>query len=264
MSRYQDYKNSIKTLKNIDSNKKDYLFIHYSCESFYDKTDGYSPRITSIAIRKVDDGQTELFAIHKIAEIKGISPNEITKHYDELETEMLTRYFDYVTRHSEKTWIHWNMRDANYGFKALEHRAEVLNVEPTKIDDNRKIDLALLFIQRYGDHYVKNPKMKNLIEKNHIVHKDLLYGKEEAEAFKNKEFVKLEMSVSSKVTIFSSFLDLAIDNKLDIDSKKSEIFGTTLRGWCARINDNTVGKIVIYVINLIIAGIVGALISKLF
>lgn len=30
--------------------------IHYSCESFYDRTDGRSPGITSIAVRKLDAG----------------------------------------------------------------------------------------------------------------------------------------------------------------------------------------------------------------
>lgn len=262
MSRYFDYKNSIETLQKIDANKKDYLFIHYSCESFYDKTDGYSPRITSIAIRKVDDGQTELFAIHKIAEIRNILFDEITEHYDELEQEMLTRYFEYVLYHTEKTWIHWNMRDSNYGFKALEHRAEVLGVKPVKIDDNHKIDMALLFIQRYGDHYVQNPKMKNLIEKNHMNPKDLLYGKEEAEAFENKEYIKLGMSAASKVKVFSSFLNLAIDNKLAVDSTKFEIYGSTFKGWCAIIQDKTWCKIVISIINLIIGGLIGALISK--
>jgi hypothetical protein len=32
--------------------------IHYSCESFYERPEGRSPRITSIATRKLDSGQT--------------------------------------------------------------------------------------------------------------------------------------------------------------------------------------------------------------
>jgi hypothetical protein len=31
--------------------------IHYSCESFYDRPNGASPRITSIAVRKLDTGR---------------------------------------------------------------------------------------------------------------------------------------------------------------------------------------------------------------
>ena len=46
--------------------------IHYSCESFYERTDGRSPRITSIAIRKLDAGQTVSFSIHQVAEVDGI------------------------------------------------------------------------------------------------------------------------------------------------------------------------------------------------
>jgi len=40
--------------------------IHYSCESFYDRPNGASPRITSIAVRKLDSGQTLSFSILSI------------------------------------------------------------------------------------------------------------------------------------------------------------------------------------------------------
>ncbi|HUF19319.1 MAG TPA: hypothetical protein VMP00_01065, partial [Burkholderiales bacterium] len=44
------------------------LVIHYSCESFYDKTDGKTPRITFIAVRNLRSGQTDSFSIHQMAE----------------------------------------------------------------------------------------------------------------------------------------------------------------------------------------------------
>lgn len=39
--------------------------IHYSCESFYDRPEGRSPRITSIALRKLSSAQTTSFSIHQ-------------------------------------------------------------------------------------------------------------------------------------------------------------------------------------------------------
>ncbi|WP_152537772.1 hypothetical protein [Agrilactobacillus composti] len=57
MSRYKDHSKAIKTLQGIENNPEKHLIIHYACESFYDKTDGSSPRITSIAVKKFDDEQ---------------------------------------------------------------------------------------------------------------------------------------------------------------------------------------------------------------
>lgn len=264
MSRYNDLKNSAKTLKEIDVNKKDYLIIHYSCESFYDKTDGYSPRITSIAIRNFATFQTELFAIHKIAEIKKIPFNEITNHYDDLEKEMLKRYFKFVDRNKSKKWLHWNMRDSNYGFKAISHRAEVLGVKSEDIDDDKKIDIASLFIQRYGKGYAKNPRIENLLKINHISPKDFLPGKDEAAAFENQEYIKLGMSTASKVDVFSNFLNLAIDNKLIVNSTKFEIYGCTIKGFIAMIQDNMLYTGIFYIANLVLGGFIGAWISNTF
>lgn len=264
MSRYIDYKNSATILKQIDTSKKDYLIIHYSCESFYNKTDGYSPRITSIAIRKFDDSQTELFAIHKIAEIENISFNEISEQYDKLEKKMLAKYFHFISTKEDKKWIHWNMRDSNYGFKAIEHRAEVLGIPPSFINDNSKIDLASLFIKRYGKNYADNPRIKNLIKQNNINPKDLLYGHEEAEAFNNKEYIKLGMSTASKVGIFSDFINLAIDNKLKVKTNKFEIYSFTLCGIYSMIKDNTFYSFIFYIVNLIIGALIGGWIGTFF
>jgi hypothetical protein len=56
------------------SKREDYvLCIHYSCESFYNRPEGQTPRITSIAVRNYSSGQTESFSIYKIAELKKIN-----------------------------------------------------------------------------------------------------------------------------------------------------------------------------------------------
>ena len=55
-----------KQLAKISDNRNNVVVIHYSCESFYDRPDGTSPRITSIAVRNLATGQTESFSIHQI------------------------------------------------------------------------------------------------------------------------------------------------------------------------------------------------------
>ncbi|KAF1303703.1 hypothetical protein [Enterococcus sp. JM9B] len=252
MTRYSDRQEGLATLKTIDLNRKDYLLIHYSCESFYNKEDGKSPRITSIAVRKFDDGQTDLFAIHKTAEIKGIPFSEIENNYDEIEKAMLDKFFQFVQPNSGKKWIHWNMRDTNYGFKAIEHRYEVLGGFPTRIDDQNKIDLSRLFIHLYGKRYIGNPRMIKLMEYNQINQKDFLNGQEEAEAFANRNYIKLSMSTASKVDLFSNYLTQAIDKKLMVLTKKWELNGTSIIGKWYSFKETIFYKPLVLIVNIII------------
>lgn len=61
------------------------ILIHYSCESFYNRSNGSSPRITSIAVRNLESGQTTSFSIHQVAERQGYSAIDLEQHYDRLE-----------------------------------------------------------------------------------------------------------------------------------------------------------------------------------
>ena len=110
------------------------LVIHYSCESFAACVDGRTPRITSIAVRNLESAQTVSFSIHKVAEVRGIEDEETRSRYDELEGEMLNEFFDFVATQKNMRWVHWNMRDINYGFQAIEHRYKVLtNKMPPRV-----------------------------------------------------------------------------------------------------------------------------------
>ena len=104
-----------KTLRGLFESADHSRVIHYSCESFYDRTDGASPRITSIAVRKLSDGQTRSFSIHQVAERRGLSGADLEASYDALERKMLSEFYDYVERLGDVKYLHWNMRDANYG-----------------------------------------------------------------------------------------------------------------------------------------------------
>lgn len=81
--------------------------------------------MTSVAVRKLDSGQTVSFSIHQVAERRQIRFDQIEQHYDDLERETLTAFFGHLGNHRGMKYVHWNMRDVNYGFQAIEHRFRV-------------------------------------------------------------------------------------------------------------------------------------------
>lgn len=212
-------------LDKMTDRPEDVLIIHYSCESFYDRDDGTTPRVTSIAVRNLDSGQTESFSIHKIAEQKKLPFDEIHNHYDQLEHEMLKEYFDFANENQGMMWVHWNMRDINYGFSALEHRFKALSGTPFVLSEGKKFDLARALVSKYGIKYIGHPRLAKLVEKNHIADRDFLTGEEEANAFDNKEYVKLHQSTLRKVDILANILERTADGSLKTNAKWYEIYG---------------------------------------
>lgn len=202
------------------------IVIHYSCESFYDRSDGSSPRITSIAVRNLGSGQTTSFSIHQMAERKRYSSKTLEQQYDELEKLMLDDFYEYVRRHSTHTWLHWNMRDINYGFPALAHRYKVLGGQPLEVHEANLVDLSRLLIDIYGVRYIEHPRLESLVKKNKITHRDFLNGEGEAHAFENKEYVKLHQSTLRKVDIFANVADCADNGTLKTNSSWKDVYGS--------------------------------------
>lgn len=257
------HKNAIKTLKEIDNNPSNYLIIHYSCESFYDITDGHTPRITSIAIYSYSTAQTDSFSIHKTAEKEHVDFDKIEAKYDEIERIMLDDFFEYVREHKNYKWIHWNMRDINYGFKAIEHRYEVLGGTPVLIEDSNKIDLSRLFIQCYGVNYIDHPRMEKLIQLNGIQAKNYLKGADEATAFVNKEYIKLHQSTLRKVDVFSDLLNRAIQGTLKVKSGWKDMYGISIQGILYFCRDKWWMQLIVNIILLVLGGLIGVILDRL-
>jgi len=189
----------------LDKNINQLLAIHYSCQNLNDNNEGFSPRITSVAVLHLGSSTMHSFSIHLIAEIKKIKREEIHDHYDDLEAQMLRDFYSFVKEHQDHYWLHWNMSNINYGFETLEHRFRVLTDEvPPKVDDSKKYNLSSLVSGIYGSNYVDHPKLPNLMEINGGKHRDFLTGKEEVEAFERQEYIKLHKSTMSKVYFFQS------------------------------------------------------------
>lgn len=200
------------------------VVIHYSCEDFYNRPNGSSPRITSIAVKNLANGQTSSFSIHQMAEKRHIPFAQIGQHYDELEKLMLDRFYEYVRAHSGYTWLHWNMRDVNYGFHAIAHRYEVLSGQPVEIHESQLEDLSRLIVAIYGLRYINHPRLPNLVQKNDISTLDFLSGAEEAAAFNNKEYVKLHLSTLRKVEILANIAERADMGILKTNTRWIDIY----------------------------------------
>lgn len=209
-------------LENINNGISDLYFIHYSCQSLSDDNEGYSPRITSIAVLHSESYQMFSFSIHLVAERLKINRDLIFDRYEEIELKMLQDFFDFVSERIDKAiWVHWNMSNINFGFEALEHRYTVLSGNPCNhISENNKHNLSNIIKLKYGPKYAKDPKMKYLMVLNNILHRDFLNGEEEVTAFKAKEFIKLHKSTMCKVYFFNEVYNRIMSNKLKTETNR--------------------------------------------
>ncbi|MHB8112398.1 MAG: hypothetical protein ACYDHA_02935 [Bellilinea sp.] len=223
--RLQQRKKALNTVSDLMSHPDNVVVIHYSCESFYDRPDGSSPRITSIAVRNLATGQTTSFSIHQVAEREKVSHDEIEQNYDHLEKLMLGEFYEYVHIHSTHKWLHWNMRDINYGFAAIGHRYKVLSGQPVEIHESNIVDLARIIKAIYGGEYVEHPRLAKLVEKNNITDLDFLAGANEAAAFENKEYVKLHQSTLRKVDVLANIIERVDTGTLKTNSTWKDLYG---------------------------------------
>lgn len=203
-------------------------------------------------MRNWGSGQTYSFSIHQQAERHQKSADALEKEYDSFEKKMLSEFYKFAEKHDRYFWIHWNMRDINYGFPALEHRAKVLNADSFIIPEEKRIDLARMLIDLFGVRYIGHPRITKLMKKNKINHPDFLNGQQEADAFLAKEYVKLHQSTLRKVDVFSNILGRVLDGSLKTNARWKEIYGGYITWLTEFIRTN-------WIVSLIglVAGILG-------
>jgi len=260
LRRIKTHRKAKQLINSFYDNGSHCLIIHYSCESFYDIKDGKTPRITSIAVRYLTTAQTKSFSIHKVAELKKIPIDKISENYDQLEKEMLKEFFKFVKEHKDYLWIHWNMRDINYGFEALKYRATILSATTFDIKDENKYDLARLLIDKYGKGYSSHPRLPSIMKMNKISSKHWLNGDEEAKAFDDKEFVKLHQSTLAKVDVIENILRLAAEESLKTKSNLKDIYGISPQGLFELAKDNWLYSLILMLISALIGAYLGKII----
>jgi len=237
------------------------LIIHYSCESFFN-LEGRTPRVTSICVKNRGNNSTKTFSIHLQAQFHKKELCCITdEENDFLEKQMLKEFFDFLKKHQTYNWVHWNMRNSSYGFEAIANRYRILGGTVKEIEDQFKFDLprilSLIYTHDFESHgpIPKKGQLLNLALRNKVSLRDALEGKEEAESFDNKEYLKLHMSTCRKVDVINEILTLEEKSKLKVKTKVVNIYGLTPKGISEIVKNNSF-LIAIYSFIIFIIGIV--------
>lgn len=207
-----------KQLEKIFNNTETSLIIHYACESFFKQKNESTPRISCISIKNLGSGNVTSFSAHHVAEKEKIQIEQTFDRYDEIEKKLLDEYFAFVQENQGYTWAHWNMRNVNFGFQALEHRYAVLGGQPIVLQDARKLDISNLMADMYGPSYCEKPVLANLCKMNNIVSDFFMEGKYEAEAFEEKDFLRIHQSNMKKVDFIHYVAELALKGQLRTNS----------------------------------------------
>lgn len=246
--RFRLVKKTNNTINNLN-NERNAFIIHYSCESFYENNEGRTARITSIAVREFHTAQTTSFSVHKVAELEKISSENICENYDFLERMMLNDFYEFVKQHKAYNWVHWSMRNINYGFEAIKHRAKVLGVEPVEIAYSQMFDLSIIFKEKYSEAYIEHPRLEKIMIHNNIKPKNWLNGSEEANCFKNAEYVRLHQSTLAKVDLNSNLLKLSYSNKLKTKSGLFKIYGISPQNIFLVAKDNWLASLILFLMS---------------
>jgi hypothetical protein len=239
--RFKERQSARAELANIVSRPDQVVIIHYSCESFHeDNRDGRSPRVTSIAVRYYHSGQTESYSIQAVAEERKLSHEGIAGNYADLEKVMLVRFYEFLKTHRKYRWVHWNMRDINFGFQAIEHRFRVLGGVPESVSDDHKHDLARLMVSMYGRRYIAHPRLTRLVELNQITSSGMLEGAEEAEKFRAGEYLSVHRSTLRKVDVLANVLQRLSEGTIKTNAGYLEARGITVSTLPAIVRDHPV------------------------
>jgi len=211
--------------------------------------------VTSIAVRDWETGQTESFSLHLVAERQHVVIPTDAQKLDQIEKTLLSDFYNYVKQHQKAYWVHWSMRNVNFGFAALEHRAKVLDLTPEIIDELHRFDLADHLITLYGPRLAKHPRLDSLRELNEISKKDFLTGAEEAEAFKRGQFHRLHQSTLRKVDVIHHLLKRLAEGKLTTEASLWDRSGGSIIGAVELVTDTWWYKVLGFI------GIVASIVS---
>ena len=253
------------TLGKISTANSRVLIVHYSCESFYDKS-GYTPRVTCIGVLNRENNESIVFSIHLQAQILNKSIESLSSSdLNLVEKEMLSEFANFVSHHKNHIWVHWNMRSASYGFQAISNRFRILGGDIIEVPDINKVDLSQVFYKMYTnkfEEHAPNGQLLNLAERNSISMRDALPGKEEAAAFDGKNYLVLQMSTMRKVEIIDRLLSSQEIGKLKHGANMREVYDLTIPGMIGMVRESSILLILWTILVFIIGAALEPLIQK--
>ena len=246
-------------LKKLTEDPSKVLFIHYSQSKTFDDDDygNISPIITSIVIKSLDNQIDQQFAIHFEADKADIPIDEIHDSYRDLELRILRAFNDFVRRHQECNWIHWDMKNIHFGFEAIKHRYEKVFGDLkgyNEIPINNKKNLRDIIEGMYGESFVNGPDtLKSLLKCNsgNIDNNTYLSSDIESTEFERKNFNNVVKSIDLKVDFIKKATNKLLRRKLIVSNKNHyAVFVDTVNhpiftfiGWGATIAGFIIGII---------------------
>ncbi len=252
---------ALANLRKLTEDPSKVLFIHYSQSNTFDEDDygNISPIITSIVVKSLDDQIDQQFAIHFEADKADIPIDEIQYSYRELELRILKSFNDFVRRHNECNWIHWDMKNIHFGFEAIKHRYEKIFgdlKDYNEIPINNKKNLRNIIEGMYGEDFVDgSDTLKAILKCNYgnVDNNVYLSSNIESTEFERKNFINVIKSVDLKVESIRKITNKLMQKKLKVSNKNNyaifldiinhPVF--TFIGWVATISGLIVGLIAI-------------------
>jgi hypothetical protein len=171
------------------------LVFHYSTTGHFENPQG----ITGIVVREYATDEVWSFSFARLHSEKGI----------------LTEFVQLLQGKKGYALAGWNWGGTVYGIAHVQERLEANGLEP-KVLERTAIDIAKVVKAKYGESYVKDPKLKNLAKANRIPLLGFVDGRTEPSLFVKKKFVRLERSTKKKVEILSSVIKRLLDNSLTL------------------------------------------------
>ncbi|MDM5270964.1 hypothetical protein PGH07_02085 [Sulfurovum sp. zt1-1] len=185
--------------------------IHYACESLIPKRSSY---VTAISVCEITTKMCTSFSMMDAQKTLGTQSTP-----QELEAYLLKVFFEFVSNHSDATWIHWHMHSLLYGFGVLQERFEMIwDQQAPKITSTLNLpDNIFKEIQHYCRRY---PKMYQLFQDNRMIDQAILPGKDEAASFSKAEYTKIKYSSQAKAKALAMIYDKFQDKSLVISCSR--------------------------------------------
>ena len=212
LSRHDKSEDALHELAKHWNKPKNVWMIHYACTNFNDPI--YPARVTCIAMRPLSETSTKTFSIFDEAQKMQLNSSEISTCFDTLECNMLSVFFEFVQNLHHPVWLHWNMRDAKYGFEAIINRYRYLSTQCINNVFNKTIDVADYLKVIYGYDYADHPRLQSICKINNISLLNFITGDEEANAFQNGEFNKILNSTLRKINCMHSLVQMCANRVL--------------------------------------------------
>ncbi|OJW79371.1 MAG: hypothetical protein BGO69_19460 [Bacteroidetes bacterium 46-16] len=219
---------AIRKLKRLIIDPSKVLIVHYSQLRTYDDEYGeISPLVSAIVIKSLDGSFERHFAVHLEADKANIPIEEIENSYRDLEFMTLKAFNEFVKRHDDDVWVHWDMKNIHFGFEAIKHRFEKIFAGLSKeryeeIPMRNKVNLALVLEGMYGEEYIDGPdKLRSLIAYNNgaVLDRQYLSLEYEGLEFENKNYSAVLNSLDCKTDFICKAVKLLSVKKLRVKNK---------------------------------------------